>query len=80
MTVLNQLEKWILDYEKINGTPTMCKIKAQLEMFKDIEKEQLRDAYSSALDFGYMSATRYEEPDNDEKFEEWFLLSYPKAE
>ena len=80
MTVLNQLEKWILDYEKVNGTPTMCEIKAQLETFKYLEKEQLRDAYSSALDFGYMSATRYEEPDNDEKFEEWFLLSYPKAE
>lgn len=38
-TVLNQLEKWILDYEKVNGTPTMCEIKAQIEMFKEVEKQ-----------------------------------------
>lgn len=44
-TALTQLEKWILDYEKVNGTPTMCEIKAQLEMFKQIEKEQITYSY-----------------------------------
>jgi len=37
-SAMNQLEKWILDYEKVNGSPTMCEIKSQLEMFKEVEK------------------------------------------
>ena len=46
-TALTQLEKWILDYEKVNGTPTMCEIKAQIEMLKEIEKEQIVNAFSA---------------------------------
>ena len=48
-TALNQLEKWILDYEKVNGTPTMCEIKAQIEMFKEVEKEQIMQAVKTGM-------------------------------
>ena len=51
-SAMNQLEKWILDYEKVNGTPTMCEIKAQIEMFKEVEKEQLIQSYENGSDFG----------------------------
>lgn len=51
-TALNQLEEWILKFEKVNGTPTMCEIKAQIEMFKEVEKEQLTQAYENGSDFG----------------------------
>ena len=52
-TALNQLEDWILKFERQNGTPTMCEIKAQLEMFKEIEKQQIVEAvnYGYELDF-----------------------------
>jgi len=48
-SAMNQLEKWILDYEKVNGTPTMCEIKAQLEMFKEVEKQQIKQAYKDGI-------------------------------
>lgn len=67
----------ISEYKKAER---LIEIGAKWQAERMYSEQQLRDAYSSALDFGYMSATRYEEPDNDEKFEEWFLLSYPKAE
>lgn len=51
-TVLNQLEKWIFDYEKVNGTPTMCEIKAQIDMFKKIEKEQIIKAFDEGYENG----------------------------
>lgn len=51
-TALNQLEEWILKFEKVNGTHTMCEIKAQIEMFKEVEKEQLTQAYENGSDFG----------------------------
>ena len=50
-TALNQLEKWILDYEKVNGTPTMCEIKAQIEMFKEVERTQIIEAYEDGHDY-----------------------------
>lgn len=43
-TALTQLEKWIIKFEETNGTPTMCEVKAQIEMFKEIEKEQIEKA------------------------------------
>ena len=48
-SAMNQLEKWILDYEKVNGTPTMCEIKTQLEMFKEVEKQQIKQAYKDGI-------------------------------
>jgi hypothetical protein len=48
-TALNQLGKWILDYEKVNGTPTICEIKVQLEMFRDVEKEQITEAFNQGM-------------------------------
>lgn len=51
-TVLYQLEKWISDYEKINGTPTMCEIKAQIDMLKDLEKEQIVNAFDNGYENG----------------------------
>ena len=51
-TVLNQLEKWIFDYEKVKGTPTMCEIKAQIEMFKEIEKEQIVKSFDEGYENG----------------------------
>lgn len=50
-TALNQLENWILDYEKVNGTPTMCEIKAQLEMFKEVERTQIIEAHEDGHDY-----------------------------
>ena len=50
-TALNQLEKWILDYEKVNGTPTMCEIKAQIEIFKEVEKQQIIDACNDTEEY-----------------------------
>lgn len=44
-TALTQLEKWIIKFQETKGTPTMCEVKAQIEMFKEIEKEQITDAY-----------------------------------
>ena len=49
-TALNQLEEWILKFEKVNGTPTMCEIKAQIEMFKKVEKEQIIEAYDKGFE------------------------------
>lgn len=43
-TAITQLEKWILKFEETKGTPTMCEVKAQIEMFKEIEKEQIEKA------------------------------------
>jgi len=51
-TVLTQLEKWISDFEKVNGTPTMCEIKAQIDMFKEIEKEQIVKAFEKGYENG----------------------------
>ena len=45
-TALTQLKQWIVKFEKVNGTPTICEIKAQIEMFKKIEKDQIIDAYA----------------------------------
>lgn len=42
-TALNQLLKWILKYEEANVTPTLREIKAQIEMFKEVEKQQIID-------------------------------------
>ena len=50
-TALTQLEKWIIKFEETNGTPTMCEVKAQIEMLKEIEKEQIVNAYSSIIGF-----------------------------
>jgi hypothetical protein len=44
-TPMQELEKWIFNYEKTNGTPTMCEIKAQIEMFKEKEKQVIIDAF-----------------------------------
>ena len=44
-TALTQLEKWIVKFEETNGTPTMCEVKAQIEMLKEIEKEQIMNAH-----------------------------------
>lgn len=79
MTVLNQLEKWISLYEKVIDTPKISEIKEMIEAFKVLEKEQLKDAYTDALDVGYMSASRNEEIDNDQEFETWYLMNYPKV-
>jgi hypothetical protein len=43
-TALTKLENWITKFEKIKGTPTICEIKAQINMFKEIEKEQIEKA------------------------------------
>jgi hypothetical protein len=51
-TVLNQLEKWISDHEKVNGIPTMFEIKAQIDMFKEIEKEQIVKAFDEGYENG----------------------------
>ena len=50
-TALTQLEKWIIKFEETNGTPKICEVKAQIEMFKEIEKEQIVNAYSSIIGF-----------------------------
>ena len=50
-TALNQLEKWVLDYEKVNGTPTMCEIKAQIEMFKEVERNQIIEAHEDGHNY-----------------------------
>jgi hypothetical protein len=55
MTALNQLSKWILDYEKVNGTPTMFEIKLQIEMFKEIEKKQIIEARQDGHESTYNS-------------------------
>ena len=45
---------------------------------KEQIKEKLKEAYIDGLDNGYMQATRYEEPDADKEFEQWFYLNYEK--
>ena len=50
-TALNQLEKWVLDYEKVNGTPTMCEIKSQIEMFKEVERNQIIEAHEDGHNY-----------------------------
>ena len=45
-TALTQLKKWIVKFEETNGTPTMCEVKAQIEMLKEIEKDIITEAYS----------------------------------
>ena len=39
-TALEQLEVWIEQYQKINGTPPIEEIKMQIDLLKDYEKEQ----------------------------------------
>ena len=41
-TALEQLEYWIEQYYRINGTPTLNDIKGQINLLKDYEREQLR--------------------------------------
>lgn len=41
-TALKQLEYWIEQYYRINGTPTLHEIKSQINLLKDYEREQLR--------------------------------------
>lgn len=40
-TALEQLEHWIEQYYRINGTPTLDDIKGQINLLKDYEREQL---------------------------------------
>jgi len=40
-TTLEQLESWIEQFYKINGTPTLDDIKGQINLLKDYETEQL---------------------------------------
>lgn len=40
-TALEQLESWIEQFYKINGTPTLDDIKGQINLLKDYETEQL---------------------------------------
>ena len=40
-TALEQLESWIEQFYKINGTPTLDDIKVQINLLKDYETEQL---------------------------------------
>jgi hypothetical protein len=40
-TALEQLESWIEQFYKINGTPTLDDIKGQINLLKDYEAEQL---------------------------------------
>ena len=56
-TALNQLEDWILKFERQNGTPTMCEIKAQLEMFKEVERTQIIDAHINGCEHMYSYTT-----------------------
>ena len=43
-TALEQLEYWIEQYYRINGTPTLDDIKGQINLLKDYEREQLHIA------------------------------------
>ena len=38
-TALEQLESWIEQFYKINGTPTLDDIKGQINLLKDYETE-----------------------------------------
>lgn len=62
-TALTQLEKWIVKFEETNGTPTMCEVKAQLEMFKEMEKEQIEKSF----DEGWLQCNIYELPEKSRK-------------
>ena len=44
-TALEQLEYWIEQYYRINGTPTLDDIKSQINLLKDYEREQLHIAH-----------------------------------
>lgn len=44
-TALEQLEYWIEQYYRINGTPTLDDIKNQINLLKDYEREQLHIAH-----------------------------------
>ena len=39
-TALEQLEHWIEQYKRINGTPPINEILTQIDLLKDYEKEQ----------------------------------------
>jgi len=39
-TALEQLEHWIEQYKRINGTPPINEVLAQIDLLKDYEKEQ----------------------------------------
>tara|TARA_R110002073_G_scaffold33547_4_gene100679 strand:- start:7568 stop:7864 length:297 start_codon:yes stop_codon:yes gene_type:complete len=39
-TALEQLEHWITQYKKINGTPPINEVLTQIDLLKDYEKEQ----------------------------------------
>lgn len=71
-TALNQLEDWILKFEKQNGTPTMCEIKAQLEMFKEVEKEIIIEAFESGTAYAWTDNPEY---DANDCFKETFIDS-----
>ena len=43
-TALEQLEYWIEQYYRINGSPTLDDIKGQINLLKDYEREQLHIA------------------------------------
>ena len=45
MAALTKLQKWILKFEETNGSPTISEVKAQIEMLKEMEKQQIEDAY-----------------------------------
>ncbi len=39
-TALEQLEHWIEQYKRINGTPPINEVLTQIDLLKDYEKEQ----------------------------------------
>lgn len=71
-TVLHQLEDWIEKFEKVNGTPTMCEIKAQIEMFKELEKQQTVNIKSEV----FSHAVGISEKDSRIRAEIWFNNKY----
>ena len=50
MTQLEKLNTWIEKYEQVNGTPTMCEIKAQIALLLEEQAEVNKLALGGVMD------------------------------
>ena len=84
-TALEQLEHWITQYKRINGTPPINEVLTQIDLLKDYEKEQCNiDLVSKRYHFEWENENNetqnfYYSATNEETAMNEFYSHYPNA-